>query len=181
MYSIENANGQLKLRYDNNVEYYEFPTIKSVGSSFDTLKGKYYVSINFIANDKNNSLRIYLAEVINQPSWTDDSAGAQQAVEDISLWIASSTSPSLSGIEKTAGSIRVSNTSGVISFPVKSISFTNVGTTDATYTIDGIPTTIKTKESVSFDAGDSNNYFKDGVFGYSSPALTGELLITYVY
>lgn len=181
MYSIEKANGQLKLRYDNNVEYYEFPTIKSVGSSFDTLKGKYYVSINFIANDKNNSLRIYLAEVSNQPSWTDTSTGAQQAVEDISLWIASSTSPSLSGIEKTAGSIRVSNASGSISFPVKSISFANTGTVNAEYTIDSVITIIKPGETVSFDAGDVNNYFKDGIFGYNAPSASAELLIIYVY
>lgn len=181
MYTIEKANGQLKLRYSNNVEYYEFPTIKSVSSAFDTLKTAYYVSINFIANDKNNSLRIYLAEVTNQSSWTDDSVGAQQAVEDISLWIAESTSPSLSGIEKRAESIRVVNTSGTIALPVKSISFASVGTATAIYTIDGTPTNIKPGETVSFDAGDTNNYFKDGVFGYNAPTTSAELLIIYVY
>ena len=128
---------------------------------------EYYVSINFIANDKNNSLRIYLAEVSNQPSWTDTSVGSQQAVEDISLWIASSTSPSLSGIEKTAGSIRVSNTSGVIDFLVKSISFANTGTVNAEYTIDGVITIIKPGETVSFDAGDVNNCFP-------APIVTGK-------
>lgn len=181
MYSIEKANGQLKLRYDNNVEYYEFPTIKSVGSSFDTLKGKYYVSINFIANDKNNSLRIYLAEVSNQPSWTDTSNGAQVAVEDISFWIASSTLPSLSGIAKRAGSIRVSNTSGVISLSVKSISFANTGTVNVTYTIDGTPTTLKPGETVSFDAGDVNNYFDNSTFGYNAPTASSDLLIAYTF
>lgn len=181
MYTIEKANGQLKLRYSNNVEYYEFPTIKSVSSAFDTLKAAYYVSINFIANDKNNSLRIYLAEVTNQPSWTNDSAGAQAAVDQISLWIAESTSPSLSGIEKTAESIRVVNTSGTIAFPVKSISFASVGTATAIYTIDGTPTNIKPGETVSFDAGDTNNYFKDGVFGYNAPTTSAELLIAYTY
>ena len=91
--------------------------------------------------------------------------------------IAGTTAP----VMKTAESIRVVNTSGTIAFPVKSISFASVGTATAIYTINGVPANIKPGETVSFDAGDTNNYFKDGVFGYNAPTASAELLIAYTY
>ena len=80
---VTNTNSQLKLTNATLVEYYKYETFKSVSWNIDT-KG-YYVSINFIANDKNNSLRLYLVDVDNQGSWTNTAAGAAQAVNDIAF------------------------------------------------------------------------------------------------
>lgn len=183
MYSISNSNGQLKLTYSNRVEYYEFPTFKSISSGFDTLKGNYYVVINFIANDKNNSLRLYLVDIDNQATWQDTILGSQQAVSDISSWISSSTIPALSGTARLAFIKRVSGSTDVITENVYSISFASVGTGNASVCSDaGITfSTLKPGETISFDAGDINNYFEADRFHVDTTALNAEVLIVYTY
>jgi hypothetical protein len=181
MYTVTNTNGQLKLTYSNLVEYYEFQTVKSISSGFDTLRGNYYVSINFIANDKNNSLRLYLVDITNQAGWTDTATGAIQAVDDISSWVASAVVIS-SGVSKKTASLRVS-TSSSINQALNSISFANVGTANATVSADGnvTNTTLKPGETISFDAGDINNFFAANNFYYNATTAGAELLIIYVY
>lgn len=181
MYTVTNTNGQLKLTYSNLVEYYEFQTVKSISSGFDTLRGNYYVAINFIANDKNNSLRLYLVDISNQPGWTDTTTGAEQAVNDISAWIASSVIINSGDVKKSA-TLRVSTNSSIIEL-VNSISFANVGTANATVSADAgaTNTTLKPGETISFDAGDINNYFPANNFRYDATTAGAELLIIYVY
>jgi hypothetical protein len=182
MYTVLNSNGQLALRYSNQDEFYQFPTFKSISSGFDTLRGNYYVSINFIANDKNNSLRLYLVDISNQPSWTDTTAGAKNAVSDISSWVATVVSPSLSGVTRRSRTLRVTNTA-MITDQIYSISMANVGTANATISSDAGATyvTLKPNETISFDAGDINNYFITGSFGYNASTAGAELLIIYTY
>ena len=182
MYTVTNSNSQLKLTYSNITEFYEFPTFKSISSGFDTVRGNYYVSINFIANDKNNALRLYLVDISNQVTWTDTSAGVQQAVSDIATWAGTVISPALSGVVRRSRTLRVTNTA-MITDQVYSISMANVGTANATISSDAGATyvTLKPNETISFDAGDVNNYFAAGSFGYNASTVGAELLIVYTY
>ena len=182
MYTVTNTNGQLKLTYSNLVEYYEFQTFKSISFAFDTVKGNYYVSINFIANDKNNSLRLYLVDITNQAAWTDTTTGAAQAVNDISSWISNAVVISSSGIQKKSQSIRVTTSSSIIE-KVNSISFANVGSANATISSDSNISniTVKPGETISFYAGDINNFFAASNFYYNATTAGAELLIAYTY
>jgi hypothetical protein len=86
MIYITNLNNQLNLTYDTRKDVYAFDSIKSVGFSWDT-NGDYYVTINFIANDKNNSLRIYLKDVDPTLGWVNTFAGSTLAVNTIASWM----------------------------------------------------------------------------------------------
>jgi len=183
MYSVLKEKGQLKLSYSSYVEYYEFQTFKSVSYALDTLTGKYYVSINFIANDKNNALRLYLSDINNQVNWTNDAVGAQNAVEDISSWIAAAIVPSFSGITRQAFTKRVTGSMDVIGTDTYSISFASVGTANASISSDNASTfsILKPGETMSFDAGDVNNYFKINTFHIDTTTPNSEVLVIYTY
>ena len=86
MIYVTNLNNQLNITYDTRKDVYAFDSIKSVSFSWDT-NGDYYIIINFIANDKNNSLRIYLKDVDPTLLWTNDFNGATLAVNTIALWM----------------------------------------------------------------------------------------------
>jgi hypothetical protein len=86
MIYVNNNNNQLNVTYDTRKDVYSFDSMKSVGFSWDT-NGEYYVAINFIANDKNNSLRIYLKDVDPTLGWTNDFNGATLAVNTIAFWM----------------------------------------------------------------------------------------------
>lgn len=183
MYTVENSNGQLKLSYSNLTEFYQFPTFKSLSFAFDTVRGNYYVSINFIANDKNNSLRLYLIDITNQVTWTDDAYGAKRAVDDISSWIAASIIPSEAGVAVKSDLLRVSASTGTITQVVRSISFASVGTANATVSADSGVTfvTLKPGETISYDAAGLNNFFAASTFLYNTTTASAELLIVYTY
>ena len=59
------------------------------------------------------------------------------------------------GAQRTANILRVASTTGTIGSNVYSISFSNVGTGDAT--VNGV--ILKQGETINFDAGTLNNYF----------------------
>jgi hypothetical protein len=86
MIYVTNLNNQLNITYGTRKDVYAFDSIKSVSFSWDT-NGEYYVAINFIANDKNNSLRIYLKDVDPTLLWANDFNGATLAVNTIALWM----------------------------------------------------------------------------------------------
>lgn len=183
MYTVENSNGQLKLSYSNLTEFYQFPTFKSVSFAFDTVRSNYYVSINFIANDKNNSLRLYLADITNQVTWTDNAAGAKNAVGDISTWIAAAISPAFSGVPRDASTKRTTSSTDVIALEVYSISVASVGTGNVTVSSDGSATVsvLKPGETVTYEAGGLNNYFRAGSFEIDTTNVGAEALIIYTY
>lgn len=83
---VNNADNQLNIDINGVLDVYNFDVIKSVSRGLDT-NGNYYIAINFIANDKNNSLRIPLKDVINPITWTNDLTGADNAIADIRLWM----------------------------------------------------------------------------------------------
>lgn len=79
------------------------------------------------------------------------------------------------GAQRTANILRVASTTGTIGSNVYSISFSNVGTGDAT--VNGV--ILKQGETINFDAGTLNNYFPFGTLSYDTTTLGAELLITY--
>lgn len=83
---VNNSDNQLNISINKVLDVYSFKSIKSVSRGVDAT-GNYYIAINFIANDKNNSLRIYLKDVSDPVAWTNDLTGANAALADIKLWM----------------------------------------------------------------------------------------------
>ena len=83
---VNNTDNQLNIWINKILDVYSFKSIKSVSRGVDA-NGNYYIAINFIANDKNNSLRIPLKDVIDPLTWTNDLAGANAALADIRSWM----------------------------------------------------------------------------------------------
>lgn len=84
---VNNTDNQLNIITNGVLDVYNVKTIKSVSRAVDAT-GNHYIAINFIANDKNNSLRIPLTQVTSPVGWTNDTTGAIAAVEDIRDWLA---------------------------------------------------------------------------------------------
>lgn len=83
---VNNTDNQLNINNNGVLDVYAVKSIKSVSRGVDAT-GNYYIAINFIANDKNNSLRIYLSEVSSPVTWTNDLTGANAALADIRDWL----------------------------------------------------------------------------------------------
>jgi hypothetical protein len=83
---VNNTDNQLNIERNKVLDVYSFKSIKSVSRGVDA-NGNYYIAINFIANDKNNSLRIYLKDVSDPVAWTNDLSGANNALSDIRSWM----------------------------------------------------------------------------------------------
>lgn len=83
---VNNTDNQLNINNNGILDVYAVRSIKSISKGVDA-SGNYYIAINFIANDKNNSLRIYLSEVSSPVTWTNDLAGANAALADIRDWL----------------------------------------------------------------------------------------------
>lgn len=83
---VNNTGNQLSIITNGVLDVYAVKTIKSVSRGVDA-SGNSYIIINFIANDKNNSLRINLSEVTSPVTWTNDAVGAATAVSDIRGWL----------------------------------------------------------------------------------------------
>lgn len=83
---VNNTDNQLNINNNGILDVYAVRSIKSISKGVDA-SGNYYIAINFIANDKNNSLRIYLSEVSSPVTWTNDLAGANAALADLRNWL----------------------------------------------------------------------------------------------
>jgi len=99
---VNNTDGQLNINLNGVLDVYAVKSIKSVSRAVDAT-GNNYISINFIANDKNNSLRIPLSEVSSPAGWTNDTAGAIQAVEDIRDWLSEVINVNLDAADDQVG------------------------------------------------------------------------------
>jgi len=84
---VNNTDNQLNINNNGVLDVYAVRSIKSVSRAVDAF-GNYYIAINFIANDKNNSLRIYLSDVSSPVTWTNNLTGANAALADIRDWLA---------------------------------------------------------------------------------------------
>ena len=83
---VNNTDNQLNINNNGVLDVYAVKSVKSVSRAVDA-SGNYYIAINFIANDKNNSLRIYLKDVSSPVAWTNDLTGANAALADIRDWL----------------------------------------------------------------------------------------------
>jgi len=178
---ITNTNSQLKIVHSTNNEYYKYETFKSISWALDA-KG-YYVLINFIANDKNNSLRLYMVDITNQGTWTNTAAGAANAVNDIASWAGlASSSVTITPDSKQPSIIRSSgDVLTYIPSNLSSISFSSTGTVDATVVVNGNTVNLKKGETISYDAGAVNNYMLAYSFAYDTSVAGSELLIIFIY
>jgi hypothetical protein len=203
---LSNQDNQLSIETNGVVDVYNFDVIKSVSRAVDA-SGNNYISINFIANDKNNSLRIPLKEVVTPPTWTNDTAGAIQAVEDIRLWMddvvsAIITSPlgqqanndsvsvtlsteQANGIVQ-AGFRRFTNSdSDLTGFPIiLSVSFASVGTANARISTDAGSsyTDLAPGETLNLEAGAVMNYYEGTNIYWDTTTNAGAaLLVAYNY
>jgi hypothetical protein len=113
---VNNTDNQLNIITNGVLDVYSVKTIKSVSRAIDA-SGNHYIALNFIANDKNNSVRIPLSLVDSPVSWTNDTAGAIVAVEDIRDWLSEVVSVSLN-INEATDSILVYGFDGVDNQPI---------------------------------------------------------------
>jgi hypothetical protein len=111
---VNNTDNQLNINNNGVLDVYAVRSIKSVSRGVDA-SGNYYIAINFIANDKNNSLRIYLKDVSSPVTWTNDLAGANAALADIRDWLAEIIEVSIS---QTNDSILIYGYDGAVNRPV---------------------------------------------------------------
>lgn len=180
MIQVENTNNQLKITRSGVVSYYPFEDFKSVNPYYGP-SGDIIV-INFINENRDSSLRIPLAEIDNQASWTTLSS----AIEDISIWVNESTGGLLateatlqSVVDNTTGNGRLAfvertSTSGSNTGKVFSISFYNAGTANGI--VQGAQ--LKPGETINFDAGAIGNYFD--ALEFSWDATGTDFLIIFV-
>jgi len=155
MITVNNINNELSITSagSNGIGYssdfYNYSSMKSVSWIKDS-KDDYYVIINFIANDKNNSLRIKMGSVSNQPGWTNDESGAFNATSKISEW--------MNPFNFTSSNVRTANVynasvTGATSYGVYAVSIANVGAANGTVNGQILPPGV----SISFDGGAINN------------------------
>lgn len=174
---LYNLNKQLQIITSNNTEFYKFETMKSFSPEIDA-KGNWYALINFISNDKNNSLRLYVKDITNL-GLTNTQAGAASLVNTLSSWAGLS-----GGISATVKYPFIIRSTGaaltMIPASVTSISFRSTGTANATILVNGTTVLLKPNETVSYDAGAVNNYMPAGTFYYNTSLASSELLISYV-
>lgn len=106
---VNNTDNQLNINNNGVLDVYNVKTIKSVSRGVDA-SGNYYIAINFIANDKNNSLRINLSEVSSPVTWTNDVTGANAAIADIRDWLSETIDVNLDAANDQVGIYGYTNT-----------------------------------------------------------------------
>jgi hypothetical protein len=89
----------------------------------------------------------------------------------------------LNGLVRQAFTKRVAGSTDIISDIVYSISFASVGTGNVLVSSDAgsVFSILKPGETISFSAGDINNYFEADRFIVDTTALNAEVLIIYTY
>ena len=149
-------------------EYYSYSDIKSV-SPYKNVNGEFIIIFNFINESRDSTLRVPLALIDNQPTWTD----INLALADIKDWMGACNSTNTAPQQRKAYVERVStpwtSTEDIFSFSVA-----NVGTGNGT--VQGA--TIKPGEIVNFDASSLNNFFP--ISAVVADGTDTELLITWI-
>lgn len=201
---VNNTDNQLNIETNKILDVYSFDSIKSVSKGLDA-NGNYYIAINFIANDKNNSLRIPLKDVILPVTWTNDLTGADNALADIRSWMnevisvnAIITSPlgQQSSIYSVSTVLSTEQSGVLISTSAKrytaaddnassfgnnilSISFASVGTADARISFDGGTNYIVLKpgETLNLDAGGIMNFYDPILITWDTTTNAGSSLL----
>jgi hypothetical protein len=104
MATINNTNGQLEFKVGNRTEFYQFQKLSNVTWVLNN-DGNYYIQLTY---EDDYFVKIQLLDITNQPAWTNDLAGGEQAVKDISTWIGATTAPSV-GLATEATLLNVLN------------------------------------------------------------------------
>lgn len=188
MIQISDTGGcEMRLNRNGVSEYYSYSDIKSV-SPYKNSNGEFIIIFNFINESRDSTLKVPLALIDNQPTWTN----IDLAIIDIQGWMGAcsgtgnlATETTLQSVDtntyntylntspanRTANIRRYVNTSGTIVRPY-SFSVANVGSATGTLmTVNLLP-----NEIVNFDAGALNNTFQ--VINFDATGT--EFLITYV-
>jgi len=169
---LYNLNNQLQIINSSNEEFYKFETMKSFSPEVDA-KSNWYVLINFIANDKNNSLRLYVKDVTNL-GLLNDQVSAIQLVRTISSWA------NLFGyaIGTRSPFVLSSTGAGTIAAECSSFSIYNSGAAAGTVTLSGgTPVSIAAGVTLNFDAGGPGYIFLAGSVVWNATGTT--FIVTY--
>ena len=87
---ITNTNNQFRVANGSDIEFYSFAQIKAVSWRKDSVTSNYILLIYFTANDLDSPAEFDLTKITNQAGWTNNAAGIQQAVADVSGWMSTS-------------------------------------------------------------------------------------------
>lgn len=179
---VTNTNNQLRIVSSANTQFYKYDTISNVTWAHSA--GQYSVLITY---EDDYFVKLPLSGITNQPTWTNDVAGANNAVTTISTWINTAIAglateatlqnveTNTTGVARTPGIIRPNNTSGdvnTVAATFYSVSVANVGLADGTV----LGATIKPGEVLNFSADALNNFFTS--FAYDATGT--EFIIIYV-
>ena len=147
--------------------------MKSFSSEVDA-KGNWYVLINFIANDKNNSLRLYLKDVTNL-GLSNTKGYAEILVKTISGWASSNNATMTARYPY----ILTSTGAGSIAGECNTFSIYNSGAAAGTVTLsNGTPVSIAAGVTINFDAGGLGCKFYSGAVTWNATGTT--FIVTYV-
>jgi hypothetical protein len=170
---LYNINNQLRINTSNSEEFYKFETFKSFSPEVDA-KNNWYVLINFIANDKNNSLRLYVKDVTNL-SLSNTQLGAIQLVRTISGWASSNNATMTARYPY----ILTSTGAGSIAGECNSFSIRNSGAAAGTVTLsNGAPVSIPAGTLLTYDAGGLGCKFYSAAVTWNATGTT--FIVTYV-
>ena len=93
MIQVTNGGAELVVVRGGVTSYYTYSSFKSI-AWFQANNGNYIVVITFLTDPAGSvPLKLSLNEVDNQPSWTNDVLGAEDAVKAISGWISLAVLP----------------------------------------------------------------------------------------
>lgn len=170
---LNNINNQLQIITSNNTEFYKFETMKSFSPEVDA-KNNWYVLINFIANDKNNSLRLYVKDVTNL-GLSNTQASAIDLVRTISQWASSNNATMTARYPY----ILTSTGAGSIAQECNSFSIRNAGAAAGTVTLSGgTAVSIPAGTLLTYDAGGLGCKFYSGAVTWNATGTT--FIVTYV-
>lgn len=93
MIQVTNGGAELVVVRGGVTSYYTYSSFKSI-AWFQANNGNYIVVITFLTDPAGSvPLKISLNEVDNQPAWTNDVLGSEEAIKTISGWISAAIAP----------------------------------------------------------------------------------------
>lgn len=93
MIQVTNGGAELVVVRGGVTSYYTYSSFKSI-AWFQANNGNYIVVITFLTDPAGSvPLKLSLNEVDNQPAWTNDVLGSEEAIKTISGWISAAIAP----------------------------------------------------------------------------------------
>lgn len=93
MIQVTNGGAELVVVRGGVTSYYTYSSFKSI-AWFQANNGNYVVVITFLTDPAGSvPLKLSLNEVDNQPAWTNDVLGSEEAIKTISGWISAAIAP----------------------------------------------------------------------------------------